>query len=341
MTILAVASSHANTKWGHSVVKGAGPIPNYDTSNAGLYYNNSLSRGTIRALKGEGDPYVELSADASELWLHFEQKTQSYPGGPDTTVLKFMGNDGSYQIAAIRFGNAMGFYKSTDGVSLVPIVSGMPITLSTTDRMIIDVHVKIAASGGFVKVYINETLVHTEGPTNTSTNGPQSIRYINLSSPGAASFYSQIIVADQSTIGWRLAEIHPVVGSQNFSGWTGDYSALDDFTYSSTKTDFLSVNTNNAVSSFETSDVHSSLSVMTIEAVVFCARALAETGSAVDNIQLGPSIGGTFYPSGTLTIGEGNGEVIVKAIFSNNPATSSPWNFTAINNMQIGVKAIT
>ncbi len=97
--------------------------------------------------------------------------------------------------------------------------------LSTTDALLqtIDIHIRINDAGtNYVDVYIDEVLTWSANSAWASATGITRCIWAHEDT-GDASYYSEVMVADEDTRGLRLAEL---AGDSAGNGiaWTGDYT---------------------------------------------------------------------------------------------------------------------
>lgn len=344
MTVLAVASNHANTRWGIASPSLAmnGPVPAYATTTAAAY-DSTYADGYITADRGESEFLLDMGSNQSEFWLHFECYAASTQTNAGVSLIEFYSAAGTLQFAFTEKSGANTNFeakKSTDGTSLGSALGTSAFVVPAMTRTAYDIHIKVHAPTGKIEVFSGGVLELTYSG-DTSTNGDNAVRYIVFKNEDAvtAKHFSQVVAATTSTIGWKVQDVRPLTGTQDFNQWTGAYSDVDDFGYDRDKVTTIYTDTANNVMTFPTENTAAGAASMSIQAVVVSARAFTENGASADNLQLGVSISGTFYPSSTFTVGENNGEILCQYVLSNNPAGGG-WNHAAVDALQIGVKAI-
>ncbi len=145
--------------------------------------------------------------------------------------------------------------------------------------------------------------------------------------------FSQLIIADEPTIGWRLITRYP-----NAAGATGDftgtYTDVDETVYNDA--DFINSSTNGHVETY--GQTGPAISGYTVRAVGVYARA-KRGASGPANLQMALRSGGTDYFSASKALGIGY--AAYGHIWETNPATAAAWVSTAIDALQPGVKAVT
>lgn len=317
-----------------------GFAPSFDTA-AGNRDTNFVS-SAHNCVRGDNDVVVDLRTGYSDIWIHFELSISGTQSDNQVTIGTYDAS-GNLQLAMTSNGTAQNadFDRSTNGTTTTGTAfSGPAVTIAATTRYRFDIHFKIAASGGVVEAYVNEVLAGSVFTGDTSTNGAQNMRYVTFRAGGTSTRrYSQIIVADENTRGWKVQEAFVATGSQNFSGWTGDFSNVDDVTFSVSKFDSAFTNTVGNTVSYVTNDCTASAAAMTVRAVVACGRAYLSPDAAPTGIAPGLSIGGTFYEGATVSLTNAMGDVPFQNIWHANPSNGSGWTQADVNALQVGARA--
>lgn len=342
MSVLALMTSWANIKLG--TTPGSVIGIDFDTGGGGTEFDSSYARGTIIASNNSEEPILDLRADYSEFWLHFEVYTVGNISGNGIVALSMYSAAGEMQYALLgtSTGGQYQFFRSTGNVSFNTQIGSGSVTLAVSTRHIIDIHVKNHSSSGVFDVYVNGSLLSSFSG-DTSTNGANAVRYIRFRTASGNNDWqlSQVVAADVPTIGWKVQELPPLTGTQHFNQWTGTFSDCDDFILNYAKADSIYSNVNGDTESFVVADVPAAAASMFVVAVALSARVLSTPGSSVNTFTPGLSISSTFYEGGDFASAPDDGETIVQSIWHTNPATSSGWTQSDVNAMQIGVRAKT
>lgn len=210
---------------------------------------------------------------------------------------------------------------------------GTSYTFPTSTRFTIDIKIICGASGS-ASLYTAGSLIGTASATMTAVTNIAKVRLYSNSSFTAAG-YSQIIAADEPTVGWRLATLAPSANGANTT-WTNDYTAVDEAT-TVDDADFITSSTAAEVETYAATDAPSGTG-MGVKAVVVTARAkIGATGP--QNLQMAVRSAGTNYFSSNVT-GLGAGFAGVQAVFALDPATAAAWTLANCNSAEIGVKSI-
>lgn len=305
-------------------------IPADSTANDSANFADSgFTRGSV--FSGTSSAYSESATFAApdDFWIHGQTGYGDGGGGVSTLlecsasgtgVFRLRGNTTSVQMQALIGG------VWTD---IGSAVSWSAYNTSQT----IDVHIVGNSGTGTAELYLAGTLRASATANLSAVTGVTTIRNYGGSIIGG-TFLSQVIVADEPTIGWRLMTFYPS-GAGATGDWTGDYTNVDEAIYSDS--DFIYSATNGQVELF-TGTAAGSLTGYTLRAVGVYAR--AKRGAAGPaNLQLALRVNGTTYPSTSKALGLGYGAY--GAVWETNPDTGVDWLNTQLATTQFGVKAIT
>ena len=288
-------------------------------------YDSNFSRCAIAAF--ETAQYVESAAftATNAVFVHFTTG-QADVGGSATTLVA-LENSGT-EVFRLRAQTGMTELQMQywNGASWAN--AGSAITTNITNaRQTIDLYVsdselilflggseRESASGSFTSITSLDLLrMYGNGPVHQP--------------------YTQVIVADEPTIGWRL-KTAPATGAGATTDWTGTYAEIDEAVVSDV--DFINSATANQVELF----THSATipTGYTVRGVVVTARAKKGL-SGPANIQLALRSSGTTYFSSSQALGLGYGAHV--GIWETDPATAADFTSSAIASLQFGVKSIT
>lgn len=213
-------------------------------------------------------------------------------------------------------------------------VSAGSITVSmTAARQTIDIHAVVNSASGSIKVYLSGTERIDSGTIDLS--GITSLGKVRFYG-GVNTYYSyvsQVIVADESTIGMRLFTV-PVTGAGATSSWTGTYTEIDEIIYADA--DFINSASVNQVSTFATTVP--SLTGYQTKAIAVTARAKCGA-SGPQNIEMALRSAGTNYFSSNFALDAGYRAFC--NVWNTDPATAGAWAGAAVTAAQPGVKSIT
>lgn len=293
-----------------------------------FHFNSSFSRCGVTAGTSSSFETPAFAAQ-TDFYIHVCLSNGFFASGSTTPMLLVDGSDveqvkitynrGTDELTLAYWNGAS--YTTVDTIS----VSLEQVTQDT------DIYVKCNTASGQLKLYIAGTLRIDSGVIDLS--GAASIVKVRCLGAGASPVLSQLIVADEPTIGWRLVTRYPN-GAGSDSAWTGTYTGVDETVYSDA--DFINSATANQVSMFtQTGDA---LTGYVVRAVAVTARA-KKGASGPANLQLAIRSSGTNYFSSSNALDVGYGGFC--NIWETDPATAADWVNTAADAIQIGVKSIT
>jgi hypothetical protein len=264
-------------------------------------------------------------ASATTLWVHAEWQTGSASvSGVPITFYNSVGT------AVFRLNGTAGpvlQMQYWNGSTWTNIGTSFGYTSAT--RYTIDIKL-VCGSSGSAELYVSGSLISSASATMTAVTNVNKLR---LSNTISSSYWTQIIAADESTVGWKLATLAPTADGANTT-WTGTYADVDEATTVS-DTDFISSANADEVETFTASDA--SGAGFTVKALVVAAR--ARSGSGPQNIQMAVrSAGANYFSSSVANIGAGYAGL--QAVFSTDPATGSAWTLANANSAEIGVKSV-
>ncbi len=217
------------------------------------------------------------------------------------------------------------------------ITAGSDITVDVEGQLqTLDIHIVCNTASGSIKMYMSGTLRIDSGTVDLSWI--DEIDFVRayggtIFGLGYNTYISQVIVADEPTIGMRLLTRY-MNGAGATGDWTGGYTDVDEIIYNDA--DFISSAVADQVELF--TQTGPEISGYVVRAVGVSARA-RRGASGPANIQLALRSAGSNYfsPSKPLDIGYG----AFLHIWDEDPATSADWLNTAIDALQPGVKSIT
>ncbi len=206
---------------------------------------------------------------------------------------------------------------------------GASISLGMSAVQTFDLNVFVDAAG-FAKLYVGGT--ERISATGIDLTGITDIAQIRLRSPNEA-YHSQIIAADEPTIGLRLLTRYPN-GTGATAAWTGGSTDIDEIV--NNDADFINSSTANQVETV--TQTGPAITGYVVRAVGVSARA-KRGASGPANLQLALRSGGTDYFSASKALSVAYAPY--QNIWAQNPATTADWVNTAIDTIQPGVKSIT
>jgi hypothetical protein len=295
-------------------------------------YNSDFARCMIKAQRSSNYAETATIAATADLWLHFEmvQGNSAFAAG---TWLTLYDTGGTGRIRVRSGGDNTTLYMDYwNGTAWTEVDN---FAISMNDLQTFDIHVVSNTATGSAKLYVAGTLRIESGTLDLSAfTGITKARFTGRTTNAVSAGPSQVIMADESTIGWRLKTV-PATGAGASTAWTGGYTEIDEITYSDA--DFINSATADQVELF----THSTTvpDGYTVRGVAVTARAKRGT-TGPQNMRLMLRSGGTTYDNGAdLALDEGYGAFC--AVWETDPATSADFTASAIASLQFGVKSIT
>lgn len=308
-------------------------------STVGEYGNASSTFERASMMAAGSSNYAESPqfSAITTCWTHMVLTTG--PSGYSGLGGRFSWYDGSgVERIRLRADNSGSIdMQISVGAGWVTVGSAISIPLAGTWQTL-DVGIVCNSVSGSVKLYVAGTLRIDSGTIDLSAI--TSIRQVRITGATVAvgggssafAYISQVIVADEPTIGWRLLTRYANGGGAT-GDFTGDYTSIDETSYSDT--DFVNSSTANQVELF--TQTGAALTGYVPRAVAVTARA-RRGATGPQNIQLALRSSGTNYFSSTKALDVGYGAFC--NVWETDPATTADWLTTNIDTLQFGVKSI-
>ena len=269
------------------------------------------------------------------VWMHFDRCWVDYnvvPSATDGHIVYIRQTPGGSAVAGIDL---------LDGAIRVQAygdttVSGVSVATPDNARAIFDLSVEVTPSQIIANLYINGALMSSATAANT-TGGktrPEHAQFWMEDMTLGTYYISQIIIADdESTVGWRLAELKPN-GAGAYSEWSGSHVDIGDTSLATV----AGTTTNNARLSATISSYNGPVSPAGVRGVF--VGSLAQRGSG------GPTklnhflrIGGVDYYGVAKDVPAGSQRRQVLHEWAVNPATGLPWSTSDFAGIEMGLRA--
>jgi len=282
---------------------------------------------------------AKLPTPQTDFWVHFEVSFLNRVAGTGGAFVQLV--DGATGQVVVQLDFDAGtecVLEYWDGAALTELAGSQLFDdfANDGDRYAIDIHCKIDNSAGRFAWYVNGSFI-AEFTGDTLNTGFTSVDRIKLRNPNTASttsttsnVYSQVIVATQSTIGWKLGTLYPD-GAGTYTTWDGAYTEVDQNGIDDT--DFIS---GDAVGEKEyvTVSAPPSTAGYQIVAVVVSARAVR---NGARSMSLDCRAGGSDGLGDFFTPDAGVVPYPYRQIFYVNPATNAGWVGSDLTALEIGV----
>lgn len=315
-------------------------------SNTTTHFNTNYAREGLQARQSSSEYVLDLKADYSDIWLHFDVFTVNNATTTARGWIEMYNSAGVMQFRTAYGGTATHsiLQRSTNGgVTFTNVDGSDTFIMSVSTRHTLDIHIKAHATEGEASVYVNAALsnVDVSGDVSSQDN---AIRYIVLKSDSAGNtlVYSQVIAATTSTIGWRLQTLLPTANGGGVAQWDGSYTSVAATGFVNLHEQSLSTNVPNEAHSFPTTNVTGDASSLIVQGIMVSARGFITAGSTVDDIRGLLRMGGVNYESPDLGFisAPNGGEQTLQYLWDLNPVTMNAFSQSDINNLEIGVVSV-
>lgn len=308
------------------------------TNTGGTYCDLNYARAAIQVTSSTNNRVrsKKVLTPVTEFWFHANAYAANLSGsGTIAWCAKSRANSDTDQFRLVYTGtgSTVQFQRNNAG-SFVSL--GSSFSFSSSALNTIDIYCKIDGSSGVFQFYLNGTLVasFSGGALQTQHNVVDSFGLSSFSN-GASTYWSECVVADESTIGWRVKTIVPnAAGNQN--DFSSTFAAVDEQAID--LADFAASNTVNHISLYGMSNLNSADAFRQVKALVVTATVLKSSDSTPTDAQIAIRSGGTnaFSSSLGLSVGRNYPQVV----YATNPVTSVAWTPTDVDGVEIGLKAV-
>lgn len=300
-----------------------------DSYDAAGNSDTSFARASMKATGSSNFDSLDIGAP-DDFWCHFDFTCDLPAHGStyrDMITFRTSGGTDVFRVQHIATGCRLQALIAAVWTTVGSVASA---ALNNGDRQTFDLHVEGNSATGNATLYIAGVERITAASVDLSAvTAIDTIRgYGTASNP----CLSQVIVADEPTIGWRLLTRYPN-GAGADTAWVGDYTGVDETTNSDA--DFVNSGTATQVETFTQTGPVITGYIPRAVGVYFRSRRGA---GGPQNIQAALRSAGTNYFSASKAQSLGYG--IYGNIWETNPATAADWLSTAIDALQPGVKSI-
>lgn len=305
-------------------------------STAGRYESNA-SRTAMLITAGASEIRLPFTGSTS-FWLHFYAYQEGLPASAADAIviMNSAGTEGEYKVIMNTDGSwTFQKFKSASWSTIGSTTAAVAVINNSAAAFDFQI-VRHITTGTFNVFKDGVSIFSFSGDTDTDSV-PASVKFTGTTTNTRELNISQVIVADESTVGWKLQTLYPDGNGANTS-WTGDYTAVDEAVYASG--DFIETNTLNNIETYTAANINAAYSSYNVKAVVVAARASNDSGSAINDLQMVVRTSATNYTSSNVGLTKDGQEYSVQAVWNTNPNTASAWTQSEVNALEVGVKAV-
>lgn len=213
--------------------------------------------------------------------------------------------------------------------------------LSINTTYLIEVHFKVADSGGRAEVKVDgiqdiDFTGDTKPDANTQFNKVR-LGYGPVASYTTNAYFDNFIMDDAAWIGNTKIQAIVPTGAGNSIGWTpsagANWECVDE--KPPNDADYVSINANDIVDTYAAGNMVGTIG--SVKCIQVQSRARYEGSPTPTNLKLAVRSGGTDYLSGDKAVPLS--EKSLHHIWEDNPADSLAWEEADVNAMEIGVKS--
>jgi len=281
---------------------------------------------------------------ADIIWLHFRMPTAIARVFPDMLFLCASDYTPIYSVCNIGDGNDMRVrWYAWNDAGAVASDAEIHYDGSGTSPEPVDWDIRIDRTNLTIQTYRNGNLSQTDTLVPSRTAGTQ-ISKICLGRRVSPYFgqdvnqcFSEVILADERTIGWHLYQRGPNAAGTLVDG-VAAYTAIDETGFTTGDFNSLVAAGSQTFGYQDMIDIEASL--LEVKGVFIGTAANASVGAAAPILTNQAYIGGVAYDMGSgVDVTDLNFEFPVTAYLATNPATGLRWTYTEINAAEFGYKA--
>lgn len=292
-----------------------------------------------------GDVDFKFGSALGEFWYHQNMYCGSGGSGDTGPLLTFYSatgpelrfrTDGSNNSARMT----MRVEITADGSAWTQLGSTFFFSPNLLTKL--DVNIKFG-TGGFVRIYLNGRLVFSHSATLTSQTNTASFVRLSAGRSALDMRSSEFIVADTNTIGMRMNTLR-ITGAGTTSQWDNAYTEVDDAAGVIDNTDYIHTATVNDIMTFATENITAATAVTTGRRIALLATTFAAflpPDATPGDLRCVVRSGTTNYESADKGVPMDGGQWAMTHLWTTDPDTAAAWTSTNINNVEIGVKAVT
>lgn len=307
--------------------------------STGGRFEANASRTSMLVTAATSEIRLPFNTSVSTFWAHMYLYQEALPAsGADYIVfMNAAGTEGEYKVIMNTDGSwTFQKFKSAAWSTIGSTTAAVAVINNGAGAF--DFQVVRHLTAGTFNVFKDGVSIFSLTAADTDTdNTIGSVKFSGVTTNTRELNVSQVIIADESTVGWKLQTLYPDANGANTS-WTGDYTAVDEAVYASG--DFIETNTLNNIETYTASNINGAYSSYNVKAVVVASRASNDSGSAINDLQMVVRTSATNYTSANVGLTKDGQEYSVQAVWNTNPNTTAAWTQSEVNGLEVGVKAV-
>lgn len=308
-----------------TILFGGGKLPSFNRFNA---IETTLSGSFAAPARcgvhvRRGGTITARHVTANELWFHFDLFINRISATAQPISMRNTAGNTLFSITSngtIRVGSTV--------IGTAPIFVQGLVTL--------DIRLRHGTSG-LIEIYADKQIAFSAAG-NFALSGitslvlaPTGVDEVNASNNETNTIYSQVVVADEPTIGFKLATL-AITAQGDSAQWVGDINGISEVVLNDET--FINATTAAQISTFQVTDLDPTYT--NIKAIVVSALArFAEVGPK--NLDAVVRLNGVNYLTPMTPLGVGF--TAAQAIIQANPSNFALWDINTVNDAQLGIRS--
>ena len=298
-------------------------------------------RGSVVLTAGQ-QMFRQFSTSYNDFWVHFrcapfDQIQANRDAGVLMTVTA--GTTLVARVSAVASGGNTVNFTFDAASSNGTMITGPMLPHPMGEFINYDIRIQTAGTTRTVSFYRNEVLRYTVSYEDIAWTAPDSVLFQSRTNDADEDdmHYQDIIITDAlPTVGMELATLVPsAVG--NFSDFTNDYTAIDDFGYD--QSTVMSTTTANTRESWFFADPEFRLGDKVIYGVAVTTVAQLDLVGVISDFVPFLHISSVSYPGRTLSANS-TAPNAYTTVFKVNPVTTLPWEEADLVGLESGIHAV-
>lgn len=324
----------AGTEWDTFI----GALPGATVETNSSFYDSNFSRVALEFASSTTDPFYVLAenlGDIPEVWVHFRNGASALENYASTILVIY--NSAGQGVLRLRSNTVSTGWQLEYWSGSAWTLIGSAFTGSKISAPI-DIRCKVDNTVGAFEFWVSGTMVASlTGDTDFFSGSACDDVRIGGYRQFTPSTASEFIVADQSTVGMRVATLVPNANGAN-TAWTGAFGDVDESNINDG--DFISSATATQIETFGLTNLSVAAAALTPVAVVASFRG-RNAASGPQNIDPTVRTGGTDYFGASVAGLTTTFQSGYQNVWMTNPGTGLDWTPSEIDALEAGVRSAT